>query len=49
MEFLKNELKTVKTKISGMLNQNENDKLPYTNFDIILPKDGTLYSIKIEK
>lgn len=49
MEFLKKEIKTVKTKISYMLNQNDNDKLPYTTYDLALATDTTLYSIKIEK
>jgi|LauGreDrversion4_2_1035121.scaffolds.fasta_scaffold2878582_1 hypothetical protein len=49
MEFLKKEIKTVKTKISYMLNQNDSNKLPYTTYDLDLPIDTTLYSIKIEK
>jgi len=49
MDFIKKELNTVKTKISSILNQNDVYQLPYTQYDVTLPQDTTLYSIKIEK
>lgn len=49
MEYLKKEINTVKNKITDVFNQNNNNLLPITNYDIIINSDKTLYSIKIEK
>jgi len=49
MEFIKKEITIVKNKISCILNQSNNDKLPFTNYDVSNPLDTTLYCIKIEK
>lgn len=49
MNFIKKEITIAKNKISCILNQSNNDKLPFTNYDLSNPIDTTLYSIKIEK
>ena len=49
MEFIKKEITIVTNKISCILNQSNNDKLPFTNYDVSNPLDTTLYYIKIEK
>jgi len=49
MEFLKKEIYTLKSIITNVLNQNNNNILPITKYDIITKPDKTLYCIKIEK
>lgn len=49
MEFIKKEITVVKNKISCILNQGNNDRLPFTNYEVTNPLDKALYCIKIEK
>jgi|688.fasta_scaffold963328_2 hypothetical protein len=49
MQFIKNEIISVKNKMSHIFNQNYDQQLPFTINDISIPTDTTLYSIKIEK